>query len=413
MLIDLTPLRRYRDFRLLFLGQLVSFLGSMITYVAVPYQVYELTKSNLMVGLLGTVQLVPVLIFGLVGGSVADTMDRRKLLLVSEALLALGALGLALNAALPQPSLWFIFILAALMQTVNGFHRPAMDAMTQKLVRVEDLPSVAALGSLRYSVGAVAGPALGGLLIAVAGTKMAYVVDLVSFTVSLGALWMMERMPPPESSRESGLGLILEGLRYAMKRPELIGTYVVDIVAMTFAFPTALFPAMAEQWGGAAVAGALFSAMSVGSLVMTTFSGWTARVRRRGAAVVVAAALWGLAVLGFGFAPNLPLALFFLGLAGAADMVSGLFRGVIWNETIPNELRGRMAGIEMISYMTGPLIGNARAGWVATLTSTRMSVISGGVLCVVGVVLCGFLLPAFWRYAAPKAEQRPLPTPEA
>jgi MFS family permease len=151
--------------------------------------------------------------------------------------------------------------------------------------------------------------------------------------------------------------------------------------------------------------------MSVGSLVMTAFSGWTGQVQRRGAAVVVAAAIWGVAMVAFGFAPNLPLALFCLGLAGAADMVSGLFRGVIWNETIPNEMRGRMAGIEMISYMTGPLIGNARAGWIATLTSTRLSIVSGGVLCVVGVVLCGLLLPAFWRYRSGAVES-PLAVPE-
>jgi MFS family permease len=409
MLLDLTPLRKYRDFRLLFLGQVVSFLGSMITYVAVPYQVYELTQSNMMVGLLGTVQLVPVLIFGLIGGSVADAMDRRKLLLISEALMSLGALGLAINAALPRPSLLFIFIIAALMQVVNGFHRPAMDAATQKLVQVEDLPSVSALGAMRYSVGSVAGPALGGLLIAAAGAQVAYLVDFITFGVSLVLLWMMRRMPPSQETHAPGLKSIFEGLQYAVKRPELIGTYVVDIVAMAFAFSTALFPAMAQEWGGAVAAGALFSAMSVGSLVMTALSGWTKQVRRRGAAVVVAAAIWGVAMVAFGYAPNLPLALFFLGLAGAADMVSGLFRGVIWNETIPNHMRGRMAGIEMISYMSGPLIGNARAGWIATLTSTRMSVVSGGMLCVVGVVLCGFLLPAFWRYrsAAAKAPAPP------
>lgn len=404
MLLDVTPLRKYRDFRLLFLGQVISFLGSMITYVAVPYQVYELTQSNMMVGLLGTVQLVPVLIFGLIGGSVADAMDRRKLLLISEALMSLGSLGLVINAALPRPSLWCIFIISAFMQTVNGFHRPAMDAATQKLVQVEDLPSVSALGSLRYSVGSVAGPALGGILIAVAGAKVAYLVDVVSFGVSLVLLWMMRQVPPAEGGHAPGLRSIYEGLSYAVKRPELVGTYVVDIVAMAFAFSTALFPAMAQEWGGAAAAGALFSAMSVGSLVMTALSGWTKQVRRRGAAVVVAAAIWGVAMVAFGFAPNLPLALFFLGLAGAADMVSGLFRGVIWNETIPNHMRGRMAGIEMISYMSGPLIGNARAGWVATLSSTRISVVSGGVLCVVGVVLCGFLLPAFWCYRSATAE---------
>jgi MFS family permease len=405
MLINLKPLWRYRDYRLLFLGQLVSFLGSMMTSVAVPYQVYELTKSSLMVGLLGTVQLMPLLASALIGGSVADAMDRRKLLLAAEAIMSLGALGLALNAALPRPSLVAIFLLVALIQLANGFHRPAMDAMTQKLVQVADLPAVAALGALNYNVGSVAGPALGGLLIVAAGAKVAYLVDFVSFGFSLVMLWMMRSTPPPEQASVPGLGSILEGLRYAVKRPELIGSYVVDMVAMTFAFSTALYPAMAEGWGGAAAVGALFSATSVGSLIMAAFSGWTAQVRRRGAAVVLAAACWGGAIIGFGLSPSLPLALLFLGLAGAADMVSGLFRGVIWNETIPNEMRGRLAGIEMISYMSGPLLGNARAGWIATLTSARISIGSGGVLCVAGVVLCAVLLPAFWRY-------RPAPVQE-
>lgn len=404
MLIDLSPLRKYRDFRLLFLGQLVSVLGSMITYVAVPYQVYELTQSNLMVGLLGTVQLVPVLIFGLVGGTVADTMERRKLLLFSEAFLSLGALGLAVNAMLPRPSLVAIFAISAFMQAVNGFHRPAMDAMVQKLVERRDLPAVSALGSLRGSVGMVTGPALGGILIAAAGAKVAYLLDFGSFLFALVMLWMMREMPAPEANHAPGLGSVLEGLRYAVTRPELIGTYVVDIVAMTFAFPNAVFPAMAEGWGGAAAAGALFSAMSVGSLVLSMFSGWSGRVRRRGAAVVIAAGLWGVAIVGVGLAPNLPLALFCLGLAGAADTVSGLFRGVIWNETIPNEMRGRMSGIEMMSYMTGPLLGNARVGWMATVSSTQFSIASGGVLCVIGVVLCGFLLPGFWRYTSTTGE---------
>lgn len=412
MLIDLSPLRRYRDFRLLFLGQLVSLLGSMITYVATPYQIYELSKSNLMVGLLGTVQLVPVLLFGLVGGSVADTMDRRKLLLVSEGIMSLGSLGLAINATLPHPSLMCIFALSALMQAASGFHRPAMDAMVQKLVEVKDLPAVSALGSLRGSVGMVAGPAIGGILIAAAGAKVAYLADFASFLFALVMLWMMREMPPPEAAHAPGLGSILEGLRYAVSRPELIGTYVVDMVAMTFAFPTALFPAMAEGWGGAAAVGALFSAMSVGSLAMTAFSGWTGRVQRRGAAVVVAATAWGVAMVGCGFAPNLPLAIFFLGLAGAADTVSGLFRGVIWNETIPNAMRGRMSGIEMISYLSGPLIGNARAGWVATISSTRISISSGGILCVLGVVLCGFLLPGFWHYSS-VATEKPQAAPES
>ncbi len=404
MLIDVTPLRRHRDFRLLFAGQLISFLGSMITYVAVPYQLYELTKSNLMVGLLGSVQLIPVLVFGLIGGSVADTMDRRKLLLISEAILSVGCLALAINSTFTSPSVTLIFVVSALMQAANGFHRPAMEAMTQKMVDVKELPAVAALNSFRHSVGAIAGPAIGGILIAAAGAKIAYMIDFGTFVFAFIMLALMKRMPPPESVHSPGWSSIKEGLRFALKRPELIGTYVVDIVAMTFAFSTALFPAMGEQWGGAAAAGTLFSAMSIGALVITLFSGWTSKVSRHGAAVVISAAIWGLAMIGVGYAPSLATAVLFLAIAGAADMVSGLFRGVIWNETIPNEMRGRMAGIEMISYMTGPLLGNARAGWLATVTSTHISIVSGGALCFICVVVCGFILPSFWRYQS-KASQ--------
>lgn len=397
MLIDISPLRKNRDYLFLFLGQVVSFLGSMITYVAIPVQIYDLTKSPLMVGLVGTVQLVPLLLFGLLGGSVADRMDRRKLLIFSELILALGALALVWNASLPQPSVAAIFVVTALMQAANGFHRPAMDALTQKLVAVEDLPAVSALGSLRYGLGSVLGPAIGGLLITAGGAKFAYIVDFATFLISLVALSLMRRAPV-ESSEGSAIGKIMEGVRYALERPELIGTYVVDIVAMTFAFSTALFPPMADKWGDSATAGWMFSAMSAGGLVTTLFSGWAKRVTRQGAAVVIAAAAWGVAMIAFGFATNLYVALFFIALAGGADMISGLFRGVIWNRSIPNSMRGRMAGIEMISYMTGPLIGNARAGWVASMTSVQVSIVSGGVLCVVGVLLCIWLLPAFWTY---------------
>lgn len=406
MLLNLRPLRVYRDFRLLFIGQTVSFLGSMVSYVAVPYQVYELTHSTWHVGLLGAAQLVPVLIFGLIGGAVADAADRRRLMLVAEALMGACAVGLALNAALAHPSVAAIYVLSALLQAANGVHRPAMDALSQVLVEPADLSALAALGSLRYTFAAVSGPALGGALIAFGGPKAAYIFDAASFILSVIALGAMRPAPAPAGASPPGLASVSEGLRFAAARPELVGTYVIDFVAMLFAFPTALFPALGERWGGAAATGALFSAMSVGSLLMTLLSGWTSRVDRRGAGVVLAAGAWGAAIVAFGYAPNLPLALFCLGVAGAADMLSGLFRGVIWNETVPNSMRGRLAGIEMISYMTGPLLGNARAGWVAATFSVRFSTVSGGVLCVVFVALAALLLPAFWRYRSSLARPR-------
>ena len=398
MLLDISPLRRHRDFRLLFFGQFVSFFGSMITYVAVPYQVYQLTSSSLTVGLLGTVQLVPLLLFGLWGGAYADAMDRRRLLIGAEALLSLISLGFAANAMLARPSVVAIFVLTALMSAVNGFHRPTLEAMSPRLVDRDELPATAALTSLRGSLGAVAGPAMGGLCIARFGLGATYFIDVATFVVSLVALARMASMPPAAEAAKAGLRSIVEGLDYARRRPELLGTYIVDIVAMTFAMPTALFPAMAQRWGGATAAGWLYSGMSIGSLVTTLLSGWTSRIARRGAAVIVAAALWGVAIVTLGYAPNLTVAVVCLAGAGAADMLSGLFRMTIWNETIPVRLRGRLAGVEMISYMTGPLLGNARAGWMASLQSVRFSIVAGGSICVAGVLLCIPLLPSFWRY---------------
>ncbi len=320
------------------------------------------------------------------------------MLLVSELAMAAGSAGLVLNASLAQPSLWGLFALSAAMSGVHGFHRPALEAMTQELVARDDQPAASALGSLRFNLGAIGGPACAGLVIAKYGCSAVYLIDVASFGGSLLCLWAMLPLPRKPVPAESALGSIAEGLRYAKSRPELIGTYVIDIVAMIFAMPMALFPLMAEQWSGATAAGWLYSAMAIGSLVMTLFSGWAKRVTRHGAFVIAAAATWGVAIVALGFAPSLPLAVGCLALAGAADMVSGMFRQTIWNQTIPTELRGRLSGLEMMSYMTGPLLGNARAGYLATRFDARTSIVSGGLMCVLGVLLCVPLLPRFWRY---------------
>lgn len=398
MLLDLSPLRRHRDFRFLFAGQLVSGFGSFLTFVALPVQLFDLTRSSAMVGLVGTVQLVPLAVTTLWGGAVADAIDRRRLLLWCEALLLLGSLALVANAALPHPSVALLFGVAAFMSGVNGFHRPALESMTPKLVTTDELAAVSALASLRSTGSAIAGPALAGICIAAFGMSATYAIDAATYAVSLAALAAIRAMPPADSAPRAGLASIREGLRYAASRRELIGTYVVDIVAMTFAMPMAVFPALAAQWGGSNVAGYLYSAMSVGGLAVTLLSGWTHDVQRRGAAVVIAAALWGVAIVALGFARSLPAALACLALAGAADMVSALFRMTIWNETIPSELRGRMAGIEQLSYMSGPLLGNARAGFMAQHLGLARSIAWGGLICVVGVLATIPLLPAFWRY---------------
>jgi MFS family permease len=400
MFLNLAPLQKHRDYRLLYTGQLVSMFGSMITYVAVPYQVFELTHSSFVVGLLGAVQLVPLLLFALWGGAYADALDRRKLLIVSEIVMMAGSLALAINGMLAHASVTLIFVVAAAMSACNGFHRPALDAMTPRLVDREDLTAVSALNFFRFSISSIVGPALGGVCMAALGYPLTYTIDVISFLVSLISLAAIRKMPPSDRSARPGIQSIVEGLKYAISRPELIGTYIVDIVAMTFAMPMALFPSMAVAWGGATAAGWLYSAMSFGSLFTTIFSGWTSKVNRHGAAVVIAAAVWALAIVFVGFSTSLPLAVFCLALAGAADSVSGVFRGTIWNETIPGDLRGRLAGVEMISYLSGPLLGNARAGWIASISSNRISVVSGGLTCLVGVLLCVPLLPAFWKYRA-------------
>jgi MFS family permease len=400
MFIDISPLRKYRDFRLLFIGQIVSYLGTMVSYMAVPYQVYALTKSNAAVGALGLVQLGPVVIFGLLGGTYADRINRRRLLLVSEAIMALMIGALLVNSLLPQPSVVAIFVIVAITQAVTGFHRPAMEALTQKMVEPKDYAAVGALSSFRSSAGAIGGPLLGGVLIAAFGLNGAYLFDALSFAGALICIALMSRVPDPEPSAASPLADAAAGIRFALSKPELIGTYLIDIAAMLFAFPVALFPAMAEQWGGAHAAGILFSGIAIGALLASLLSGWSSRVQYHGRAVVIAAIAWGVFIVGVGLADSLWLAVLFLILAGAADMISGLFRSVIWNHSVPNAMRGRLSGIEMISYMTGPLLGNARAGWVAAQSGTAVSLWSGGIICVLAVIGTALLLPKFWSYRA-------------
>ncbi len=410
MLLDLAPLRR-RDYRLVFIGQLVSFFGTMMTSVALPYQVWTATRSAVLVGLLSAAQLVPILGTALVGGAFADAMDRRRLLLVSETVLALLSGALAVNALLPRPSLALVFVLSALASAVNGFHRPALDALSPRLVTKDEIPAANALQGIRGTLAMVGGPAAGGLAIASLGLPATYLIDAATFAASLLALAGVSSMGKPEAAERPGLASILQGLRYARSRQELIGTYAVDFVAMIFGMPMALFPAMAERWGGAPALGALTAAPAVGALLLGLVGGFAKRVDRHGAAVAISAGAWGLAIVGFGLSRSLPLALLFLALSGAFDMSSGLFRMRIWNETIPDYLRGRLAGVEMISYLSGPLLGNAEAGLVAGAFGVAASVVSGGVLCVLGVAVTTLLLPRFWRYdgrAAPERKQEVL-----
>jgi MFS family permease len=398
--IDVGPLRRHRDFRLLFAGMGVSTVGSTITYVAVPYQVYQLTGSSLAVGLLSLAELGPLLATAFLGGALADAFDRRRLVQVTELLLAACAGILALNSWLWEPQVAVLFLVGAAMAGLDGIQRPPLEALVPRLVDREELTAASALDSFRRNVGWVAGPAVAGVLIAVFGLPVTYLIDVATFGVSLMALGRMRAVPPPPGAERPSLRGVVDGFRYALGRQELVGTYGVDMIAMFFGMPLALFPAFAEEFGGAGVLGLLYAAPSVGALLATATSGWTGRIHRHGLAVIVGAAGWGLAVTALGFAPNLAVALVALALAGAADMISGIFRATIWNTTIPDELRGRLAGIEQVSYSSGPLLGNLEAGVVASFAGIRGSIVSGGVLCVAGVALAALALPAFRRYDA-------------
>jgi MFS family permease len=396
--IDTRPLRRHREFRLLWIGQLVSFFGSMITSVAIPYQVYQLSHSTLLVGALELVSFVPLLTLGMVGGAFADAHDRRRMVLLCGAVMMATAAALAGNSLLAQPLLGVIFVVEFFRSAVYAMQRPSLDALLPRLVDRDELAAAGALNSLRGTFGMIVGPALGGVMIALLGLPVTYGVEILGFGFSLLMLWLMRAVPPPTGAEAVSAGRILEGLRYARSRQELIGTYAVDMVAMFFGMPEALFPALAEHLGGARVLGLLYAAPAVGSLVTTATSGWTGRVHRQGRAVILAATGWGLAIIGFGLAHDLWPALVFLALAGGADMISGIFRMVIWNQTIPDRLRGRLAGIELISYTSGPTLGNFEAGAVAAAFGVTASILSGGVLCVLGAAVCALLLPRFRRY---------------
>ncbi len=407
--VDVTPLRRHRDFRLLFIGRFVSFFGLMISSVALPYQVYQLTHNVLVVGVLGVVEFGPILAVAFVGGALADARDRRSMVLLSESALLVCSAVLVVNAAVPNPQVWVLFVIAGAWGALDALQRPSLDAMLPRLVDRNELTAAGALGGLRLTLGMILGPALGGVMIAGFGLPITYGVNLATYLVGLACLWLMRAVPPPPDAERPSIRRVVEGLRYARSRQELLGTYFVDMIAMFFGMPMALFPAIAQNLGGPKVLGLLYAAPAVGSFAFSATSGWTNRVHRHGMGVIVAATAWGLAIIGFGLAPTFELALFFLALAGAADMMSGIFRGVIWNQTIPDSLRGRLASIEMLSWSSGPALGNFEAGVVASIFNVRVSVVSGGVLSVVGCVLCAAALPLFRAYDARRYPLSPDP----
>ena len=403
-LIDISLLRNNRNYTLLYTGQFVSFIGTMITSVALPYQVYHLTQSTLMVGLLSLVQLLPLLITALLGGVCADRYNRRVLVIISECFLMLGCATLIFNAQHANPELATIFIVSSVMSAITGLHRPAFESMTQQLVRPEDYKAVGALSSFKYSFCMIVGPAIAGLMIACYGLVLTYIIDLLTFLVSLISLSLMRGIHQPIAHTHPPVfSSLKQGLEFAFKRQELMGSYFVDFIAMIFAMPNALFPAIALSFGGVKTLGFLYAAPAVGSLLISFFSGWTANIKQDGKAIALAAGLWGLSMIGFGLSSSLWLALSFLALSGAFDAISGIFRSSLWNNTIPHDYRGRLAGIEMISYLSGPKLGDTRAGAIASCLGITTAVVSGGALCIVGVLICCLCMPKFWNYHADKA----------
>jgi len=398
-LLDLSLLKHNRDYRLLYSGQFISFIGTMISSVALPYQIYHMTQSTLMVGLLSLAQLVPLLITALIGGVFADRYNRRELLIISELLLTFGCCLLAWNSYRSNPDIVLIFVVSASMSAITGLHRPAYDSITQQIVNPDQYKNVGALVTFKYSFCMIIAPALAGLIIAEYGLVITYVIDLITFCLSIIALLKMHTIPKPVVKEHHSILISLkQGLSFAFNRQELIGSYLVDFFAMVFAMPNALLPAIAQSYGGVKTLGLLYAAPAVGSLFISFVSGWTSKITHDGKAIAIGAALWGAAIIGFGLARSLWLAFTFLTLAGAFDAISGIFRTTLWNNTIPTEFRGRLAGIEMISYLSGPKLGDARAGLVAASLGISTSLISGGIFCIIGVACCCYTLPKFWHY---------------
>jgi MFS family permease len=395
--VDTTPLRESRDFRIIWTSGLVTYFGSITTYVALPFQIKELTGSLALAGLLSAVEIVPLVLFGLWGGAIADAFDRRRTVLVCELLMLFMSGGLLANALLDEPHVWPLFVIAGLFATADALQRPSLDALIQQVVPHRQMTAASALSSIRYSIGSIAGPALAGVLLTVGSTWMAYGFDVLTYVGSLLILLRLGHIAAPAGDVASLRGVV-EGIRYAVSRKDLLGTYAVDVLAMVFGMTTAIFPFVATVYGAPWAVGLLYAAESVGSLAVSLTSGWTARVHRQGRAIAFAATGFGLAIVCFGLAPNIWFALAALVVAGATDMTSGIFRTAMWNQSIPMHLRGRMAGVEMLSYSVGPIVGNARSGLVASATSVRFAIVSGGALCVLSVAAAASLMKEFRAY---------------
>jgi len=417
LVADLTPLRVSPQYRLLLGTQLAGMLGANFTAVAVPYQIWVLTHSSLLVGMAGLVQAVPLIGGMLAGGALADAHDRRLLLLASRLLLAVVGVGLALNAGAGRGGLGMIFLLIAANQLLMGLGGPASTAAIPGLISPELLPAHGALSAIVHQGATVVGPAFAGLLIAKAGLASAYWVDVASFATQVVLLLAMRPLRPGAGGRRASVGAIVEGLRFVSKNPLVLGLLLIDLDAMVFGMPRALFPALGTGLfhGDATTVGLLFAAPGAGAVVAAVGSGWVGRVRRAGVAVVAAVVAWGAAITVFGLVPWLPLALALLAAAGAADVISEVFRSTLLQLAAPDGLRGRVSALWLAQVSASPRIGDAEAGTVAAVSTPQISVISGGLACIAGAVALVWLIPGLRhaRTAAPATNwQAAGPLPE-
>jgi MFS family permease len=408
ILLDLTPLRRSRDYRALISGLGVSVLGNQLTTVAVPFQVYAITRSSLMVGLVSLTSLFPLVIGSLLGGSLVDAVDRRKLLIIVEVIGAASSACLALNADF-GPALWPLFVFPALTASLSGIDSSARNAMLPGLVGLDMLTASNAIFQSLFQMGTIVGPAVAGLLLAGAGVHLIYWIDALSYLVAVSAVFMMSPQPPAQGAAAArpGWRSTMEGLRFIRRSQPVQGAYVIDINAMVFGMPRALFPALAANvfGGGATTVGLLYAAPGVGALLGALGSGWVGRVKRQGLAVICAVLIWGASIAAFGVAHWLPLALVLLAIAGWADVLSAVFRNTIIQFAGPDGMRGRLMGVQMAVVAGGPRLGDLEAGAVADAFGNTASVVSGGLACIVGALAVAWALPGFTKLHWPPREQ--------
>jgi MFS family permease len=400
LVVDVSPLRESREFRVLWTGQLINALGNQVTVVAVPFQVYEMTGSTLHVGLVSLAQLGPLIVCSLLGGAVADALDRRKVLMTMQVLMGLSALGLVVNASMSHPALWPIYVLSAISAGLSGFEAPARRAAVTSTVGRDRLPAAFALNQSLQQTTSVVGPAIAGVLIGVSGLAVVYLIDVISFGVSAVFAFHLRPMPPVGGGTPFGLNSVGEGLRYLKGQAIIQAAFLADIDAMVFGMPRALFPALGTTLfgGGAATVGLLYAAPGIGALIGALTTGWVGAIRRQGLAVILAVAAWGAAIALVGITPWLPVAVFLLAVAGAADVVSAVFRGALVQLAVPDRLRGRLSAINMTVVAGGPRLGDARAGAVASLAGAQFSVASGGVMCVLGTLVLARAFPQLARW---------------